>query len=780
MANKIVLKKSSVAAKVPLSTDLEVGEIAVNLEDQKLYSKKSDGTVIVVGSGISGSGDVVGPASSTDNALVRFDSTTGKLIQNGNITQDDNGNLANVNAITLDTTPNTPPTTEGTLYWDTTFNTAGLVMKGGNVIQEIGESQFFEIKASAAITKGQVIMFTGTVGASGVITGAPATGVTDGTYIVGIAAESIANNGFGLVQTFGVLKGLNTSAYNDGDVLWYDPSVAGGLTATKPSAPNIKVQMAAVIRAGSGGSGTIIVRISAGSTLGGTDSNAEIGTPSNGQILSYDGTNSYWKNTTLTAGTAISVTPSSTGVLTIANTAPDQVVSLTGAGTTSVSGTYPNFTITSNDQYAGTVTSIGGTGTVNGITLSGTVTSTGNLTLGGTLSGISLTTQVSGTLPIANGGTNATTAADARTNLDVPTRTGGDASGTWGINVTGNSATATALQTARTINGVSFNGTANITVADSTKLPLAGGTMTGLLATVTNNAAFTSAIDKTLSIRGNASYGAVMSFHRPGVYAVNLGLDTDNIFKLGGWSASGVPHYWDMSGNAWATSSMRAPIFYDSNNTGYYCDPSGTSRFASLTVGVGSAYSLIQMVDDESPNGVKYVHANGNQIGFLSGGGGWILRADNNGITYTEQIRAQIFYDTNNTSYYLDPTFNSYIAYLYVQSLDYWSDDRLKIKQGNITNALDKVCALDAFYYTPSVAGIKHGMKDQITIGLSANNVLKVLPELVDTSNHYLSLDYARVTALLIAAQKEARQEFQSQIDNLKLQVEKLVSLIKG
>lgn len=51
---------------------------------------------------------------------------------------------------------------------------------------------------------------------------------------------------------------------------------------------------------------------------------------------------------------------------------------------------------------------------------------------------------------------------------------------------TGNAATATALATARTINGVSFNGSANITVADATKLPLTGGTVTG---TVTVNGA---------------------------------------------------------------------------------------------------------------------------------------------------------------------------------------------------------------------------------------------------------------------------------------------------
>ena len=45
--------------------------------------------------------------------------------------------------------------------------------------------------------------------------------------------------------------------------------------------------------------------------------------------------------------------------------------------------------------------------------------------------------------------------------------------------ITGNAATATKLQTARTINGVSFDGTKDITVTDDSKLPLSGGTMTG-------------------------------------------------------------------------------------------------------------------------------------------------------------------------------------------------------------------------------------------------------------------------------------------------------------
>lgn len=51
MPNKIILKKSSVVGKVPLATDLDVGELAVNLADAKLYSKNASGTVISVGGG---------------------------------------------------------------------------------------------------------------------------------------------------------------------------------------------------------------------------------------------------------------------------------------------------------------------------------------------------------------------------------------------------------------------------------------------------------------------------------------------------------------------------------------------------------------------------------------------------------------------------------------------------------------------------------------------------------------------------------------------------------
>ena len=411
MANIIKPKRSNTAGKVPTTSDLTSGELGVNMADKKAYINNGT-SVVQIGAGNlaglgdvaltspsngqslvyngtnwvnqtgAGSGDVVGPSSATDNALARFDTTTGKLIQNSVVTLDDSGNEAGLlsqqfsdgTAVTL---------AAGKMWYNGTTGSWNLGMGGGNITQQVGEEIFIYGKASSAITEGQLVMKTGVVGASGVITFAPTTaGITDDDLIIGIATENIALNGFGRITCFGVVHGINTSAFTDGDTLWYNPAVgSGGMTATKPTAPNVKCQVGTVINAGSGGSGSIQVLIIHGSQLGGTDSNVNLSSPSNGQILTYDTSNSYWKNTTLTAGTAISVSAATGGALTITNTAPDQTVVLTGAGTTTVTGTYPNFTITSNDQYTGTVTSVGMT-VPTGLSISGSpITTSGTLAL---------------------------------------------------------------------------------------------------------------------------------------------------------------------------------------------------------------------------------------------------------------------------------------------------------------------------------------------------------------------------------------------------------------
>lgn len=223
----------------------------------------------------------------------------------------------NVPWLTFNTAPSPVPTAVGSMYWDggTTMN----LQATANVLIRIGEAEYVYVKASSAITKGQLCYHTGSVGASGVITVAPTPlALTDPNQIVGVAAESIALNGFGLIQLSGDLRGFNTTGssvgetWADGDPLYYNPAYVGSLTKVKPSAPNQKTYIGEVINAGAGGSGSINVRIIPGSTLGGTDGNVQFGTLANGDIIQYDSALQYWKNVPLsTAGAVTSVTGTS-------------------------------------------------------------------------------------------------------------------------------------------------------------------------------------------------------------------------------------------------------------------------------------------------------------------------------------------------------------------------------------------------------------------------------------------------------------------------------------
>ena len=261
-----------------------------------------------------GAGDVSGPASATDNAIARYDGTSGKLIQNSVTTIDDTGNasgilsqqFSNGSAVTL---------AAGKMWYDGSTGSWNLGMGGGNITQQVGEEQFIYGKASAAITDSplQIVYHTGTVGSSGVVTFAPTiVGITDVNAILGIATENLAHNGFGRITTFGVVRGITTNGtafgetWADDDVIWYNP-VTGNPTKVEPVAPYIKVQVGLVIKAGSGGSGSFQVGVVRGSKLGGTDSNVQFGTLANNNLIQYSTSLGYWTNvatSTVSVGTA--------------------------------------------------------------------------------------------------------------------------------------------------------------------------------------------------------------------------------------------------------------------------------------------------------------------------------------------------------------------------------------------------------------------------------------------------------------------------------------------
>ena len=189
----------------------------------------------------------------------------------------------------------------GVVQWNPDFQTLTLGINDGSITHHVGMELYFRVKADSAITAGQVVMFTGAVGASGILRGAPAQNVVLPEVIMGIAAQDINQNDFGFVQWFGEVKKLQTDGsqygevWNDGDILWYDPTVTGGLTKTRPASPSVHITMAAVVRASGGNSGILFVRPTIRPALESL-SDVAIETPSDGQVLGYDATSGVWRN----------------------------------------------------------------------------------------------------------------------------------------------------------------------------------------------------------------------------------------------------------------------------------------------------------------------------------------------------------------------------------------------------------------------------------------------------------------------------------------------------
>jgi len=97
----------------------------------------------------------------------------------------------------------------------------------------------------------------------------------------------------------------------------------------------------------------------------------------------------------------------------------------------------------------------------------------------------------------------------------------------------------------------------------------------------------------------------------------------------------------------------------------------------------------------------------------------------------------------------------------------YYSDDRLKTKLGTIENALDKVKNLTGFYYEANDVAQSLGYTVQKEVGLSAQTMMNVMPEIVTTApidDKYLTIWYEKTVPLLVEAIKELANE----VDELK------------
>ena len=219
---------------------------------------------------------------------------------------------------------------------------------------------------------------------------------------------------------------------------------------------------------------------------------------------------------------------------------------------------------------SGTVTSVGGTGTVNGISLSGTVTSSGNLTLGGTLANVDLTSQVTGTLPIANGGTGSTATTFVNLTSNV----------TGTLPVANGGTNLTALGTANQVLAVNAGGSAleyqTATTGSVTSVAVSGGT-TGLTTSggpVTGSGTIT--VAGTLAVANGGTNGTTAAAARASLSANAL-----PILKGTSYTAA-VGEFVTVTA---ASITITLPLSPSAGDTVTIKDGTGAAATSSFTVG---------------------------------------------------------------------------------------------------------------------------------------------------------------------------------------------------
>ena len=327
------------------------------------------------------------------------------------------------------------------------------------------------------------------------------------------------------------------------------------------------------------------------------------------------------------------------------------------------------------------------------------------------------------------------------------------------------------------LNGTSVLYSSNLAYNPATNT-LIGGSFTGTSALANGVNQYPNRTDSAWyqAVWSNAAGGDknIYSASTVGIYSGNYGYVG---FGSGGstWYIGGDAG-WGLGSNTGLilAGNLAVPIMYDSNNTGYYCDPTGRSNLSQATF----------------PNGFQFSGRfcfNGSGSNLDNGTGMWF--EENYGIY---AVGASSLWNlTVNTSLLAGFTggggvYGNGNGYFTGGVNQYYSDERLKDVQGTITNALEKVLSLDGFIYVENEVARSLGYtNEKEQVGVSAQKVQKVLPQAVSlapcdmqgvpetgeivskSGENYLTVDYSRLVPLLI----EAIKEQQTQIDELKAQV---------
>ena len=230
----------------------------------------------------------------------------------------------------------------GEIAWNSIDGTFDIGLLNGVTLQA-GQEMHFYGKATEAISNGNAVMFAGVQGDHILIAKADAVTInTNPEYFMGVATQDFSTNDFGYVTAFGNVRGIDTSTYSLGDILYYDSTSAtdGLLTPIIPLAPKAKIIVAAVVKVHAT-QGILAVRPHTMPRLKDIQ-DINIDTASAGEILQLQ-SDGVWENKTLSE----------------AGIQPTLTNPVTGTGTTNYVSKFTGTTSLGNSQIFDNGTNVG-------------------------------------------------------------------------------------------------------------------------------------------------------------------------------------------------------------------------------------------------------------------------------------------------------------------------------------------------------------------------------------------------------------------------------------
>ena len=342
--------------------------------------------------------------------------------------------------------------------------------------------------------------------------------------------------------------------------------------------------------------------------------------------------------------------------------------------------------------------------------------------------------------------------------------------------------TAPQLQTPRKINGTDFDGSANINTAywGTSRLISIGGTqktVNGSSNVTWSSAEIHAGTSGTADVAKATQYsltvnGTPWNGSSPLSISTGSGYDGSDAVKLSGnqtiygtktfnstisGNISGSAGYAAQAGSTVGTLTINGTSFNGASNVSMtLSDANAVTLNTEQTITATKIHAASILAQNFLIGG----GASAGTFGSLTGGGAFQSFPDKAVLTGPGANMIMTTLATVNGNMSVTGNVTAYA-----------SDERLKDRTGNITDALERVDQIDTFFYKLNDLAKNLGLDgDQVEVGVSAQSVEKVLPEVVSlapidrdedgkskSGEEYKTVDYGRLTALLIEALKEIK-----------------------